>query len=98
ACYSALIPYTTLFRSTFSTTVGQTYEVQFNVGRHGPGSGTMSLHAEVTASGGAVLGSLNAVAPSSAGYGSAQTLTFTATTSSSRSAEQTSALQSPCKV
>src|SRR5207244_5780146 len=68
---------------TFSTTVGQTYEVSFNVGRQGPGSGTMSLLAQVRSGTGAVLGSLTAVAPDSPGYGSAQTFTFTATTSAS---------------
>src|SRR5438270_10849822 len=75
-------PGTTIFQ-TFSTVVGQIYTVSFTVGRVFPGTGTVSLHAEVAASGGAVLGSVNAVAPSSVGYGSAQTLTFTATTSSS---------------
>ncbi|PYK02882.1 MAG: hypothetical protein DME23_00865, partial [Verrucomicrobia bacterium] len=75
-------PGTTIFQ-TFSTAVGQVYTVSFTVGRVFPGSGTVSLHAEVAASGGAVLGSLNAVAPSSVGYGSAQTFTFTATSTSS---------------
>src|SRR6266568_1074808 len=66
---------------TFTTTVGQTYSVSFNVGRTGSGSGTMSLLAEVTSSSDFVLGSLNAVAPDSPGYGPARTFTFTATTS-----------------
>src|SRR2546430_4354621 len=68
---------------TFSTTVGQMYAVGFYIGRAAPGSGTMSLHAEVTASGGQVLGAQDAAGPASPGYGPAQTLTFTATTSSS---------------
>src|SRR5207302_5980617 len=68
---------------TFSTTVGQTYAVSFNVGRKAAGSGTMSLHVEVTASGGQVLGAQDAAGPASPGYGPAQTLTFIATTSSS---------------
>jgi len=67
----------------FITTVGQTYQVRFNVGRQGPGSGTMSLLAEVTSSSHVVLGSLNAVAPESPGYGPARTFSFTATTSAS---------------
>jgi len=75
-------PGTTIFQ-TFSTTVGQTYAVSFNVGRKAAGSGTMSLHVEVTASGGQVLGARDATGPASPGYGPAQTLTFIATTSSS---------------
>src|SRR2546430_8592653 len=59
------------------------YTVGFYVGRAASGSGTMSLHVEVMASGGQVLGALDAVSPASAGYGPAQTLAFTATTSSS---------------
>src|SRR2546430_14717314 len=59
------------------------YTVSFNVGRKAPGSGTMSLHVEVTASGGQVLGAQDAAGPASPGYGPAQTLAFTATTSSS---------------
>ncbi|HXT39234.1 MAG TPA: LamG-like jellyroll fold domain-containing protein, partial [Candidatus Angelobacter sp.] len=68
---------------TFSTTVGQTYTVSFNVGRQGTGGGTMSLQAQVTSSTGGALGSLTAVAPNSPGYGLAQTFNFTATTDSS---------------
>src|SRR5438552_19171980 len=43
---------------TFSTAIGQAYEVRFNVGRQAPGGGTMSLLAEVKSSTGALLGSL----------------------------------------
>ena len=72
-----------LISQTFSTTVGQDYTVRFNVGRQGPGSGTMRLHVEVTSPDGEVLGSLDAEAPASSGYGPAQSLTFTATADSS---------------
>src|SRR5438105_4255639 len=68
---------------TFSTTVGQTYAVGFYIGRASLGSGTMSLRAEVTASGGQVLGSLDSAGPASPGYGPAQTFIFTATSTSS---------------
>jgi len=68
---------------TFSTIVGQTYTVSFYVGRAGGGGGTMSLLAEVTSSTAALLGSLNAIAPSSSGYGSIQTFSFSATTATS---------------
>ncbi len=68
---------------TFSTTVGQSYAVNFNVGRTGGGGGTMSLLAEARSSGGTLLGSLTGVAPGSPGYGSAQTFSFTATTTNS---------------
>ena len=69
---------------TFSTTVGRTYSVSFNVGRLGTGDGTMSLVARVTSGESFLLGTLNAIAPGSPGYGPAQNFSFTATTSSSR--------------
>ncbi len=68
---------------TFNTIVGQTYAVSFYVGRAGGGGGAMSLLAAVTSSSNAVLGSLNAAAPGSPGYGVVQSFTFTATTSTS---------------
>jgi hypothetical protein len=68
---------------TFVTTIGHIYAVSFYAGRVGPGSGTMSLQAQVTSSIGAVLTSLTVVAPDTQGYGQVQTFTFTATTVSS---------------
>jgi choice-of-anchor C domain-containing protein len=68
---------------TFSTTVAQTYSVSFNIGRTGSGSGAMSLLAEVKSSDGALLGSLNAVAPNSPGYATTHTFSFRAATQSS---------------
>src|SRR5205823_6117745 len=49
----------------------------------GPGSGTMSLLAELKSSSGEVLGSLSATAPATSGYGPGQVFTFTATTTNS---------------
>src|SRR6266545_3162494 len=68
---------------TFSTAVGQTYQVRFNVGRQGPDSGSMSLRARITASDGQLLGSLTAAAPASPGYGPVQGFTFAATSTNS---------------
>src|SRR5438034_3528060 len=68
---------------TFGTTAGQVYTVSFYVGRNGPGSGTMSLLAEVASSSGAALASLAAVAPNSPGYGQVQRFNFAATTTNS---------------
>src|SRR5439155_16637514 len=68
---------------SFDTAAGQTYIVSFKVGRVGTGSGTISLLAEVISGTGAKLGSLTAVAPDSPGYGPAQRLAFTATTTNS---------------
>src|SRR5213078_3002744 len=68
---------------TFVTTVGQVYTVSFYLGRNGPGSGTMSLLAEVASSSGAALASLAAIAPNSPGYGQVQRFNFAATTTNS---------------
>jgi uncharacterized repeat protein (TIGR02543 family) len=76
------LPPGTVIAQTFNTAIGQTYEVRFFVGRIG-GEGPLSLLAEAASSVGAVLGSKSATAPDLPGYGSAQTFTFTAATSTS---------------
>ena len=63
-----------------TTIPGATYHVSYNVGRYGPGAGTISVQATATSSTGSQLGVLNSVAPTVTGWGGSQSFTFDATT------------------
>ena len=65
---------------TFITERNKKYEVSFNVGRIGPGTGVQKFTVEVVSDAGAVLATYIAVAPDSQGYGPLQGFEFKART------------------
>jgi uncharacterized protein DUF642 len=65
---------------TFLTDRNKKYEVSFNVGRIGDGTGLLKFTADVISDTGAVLETYTALAPDSAGYGPRQNFMFKART------------------
>ena len=69
-----------ILSQTFSTTIGDTYDVSYTVGRYGSGA-ALSLHGEILSGSNAVLGQADNT-PVTTGWLTPTTFSFTATTAS----------------